>query len=428
MSTRPDPAEGPADDDATAALLRGVLHRQADAVHPSPDGLARILAAAHARDDQDADHDTHYDTHHDTDHDTDHDAGQDARRPAVPNPTGRTVEIETTPRPGTARPLVPSPRGGASRRHTRWLPLAAAAAVVAVLFGGLGAVRFGVIDSPGLASVVGAPHSDEGRRAPLAPQPLPVYLVSRQEGRWALVREFAATSLTDPQERLEAALRLAVEGTASDPDLTSVWAAERLTGDVRAEVQGDTIEVRLAPSLLGSATGPVTDAPRLTLARLAAQQLVWTATAVAARDVPVRVTTLDGTGRPAALLGSLPLADPFRRATGDGDLRAPVWVSSVEDGQQLRRGTAVISGDAATTAARSVRWSLIRAADEAVVTRGTADLTRVDGRSPEVGERGVFSIRLSVPAAGRYRLAVEQDWAGDASRAPWTDTKTLVVG
>jgi hypothetical protein len=151
-----DPLDSTPEDRETAALLRGVLHREADAVHPSPDGLARILAGAQAARSE---------------------PGEGAPpvpvQAAEPDPEPlklKTMELDIVARgegtgsaadsaPGaagaTVRPLVPRQRPASPGRLSRWLPALAAAAVVAVL-GGLGAVRLGVLHAPGRASFVGA--------------------------------------------------------------------------------------------------------------------------------------------------------------------------------------------------------------------------------------------------------------------------------
>ncbi|HEY6793669.1 MAG TPA: hypothetical protein VI248_03185 [Kineosporiaceae bacterium] len=299
----------------------------------------------------------------------------------------------------------------------------AAAAVLAVLAGGLGGVRLGVFRAPDLAAVVGG-WSASGDARPPAPPPLPVYLIAQRQGRWALVREFTPTTLTRPDDRLGAALRFAVAGAGHAPDLASVWSVEHLLGDVRAEVRAAEVVVRLSATLLGESHQPVSGPARPTLARLAVQQLVWTATAVLGRDAPVRV---EGPTPTSVLFDTLPLNATFARGTGATDPRAPIWLSSVTDGQQVRAGALQVSGDALTTGTGTISWALTDAAGT-VVARGQEVLRRADGSSPppRAGERAVFQIHVTLPARGHYVIAVTQDWpsAGDPG-ATWTDTKTL---
>jgi hypothetical protein len=258
-----------------------------------------------------------------------------------------------------------------------------------------------------------------------------VYLIEQQHGRWALVREFTPSTLKDPTERVVAALRLAVAGTAADPDLTSAWAIQQLSGDLQAEVSSSTgITIQLSAGLLGTASDPTGTTTgsggtsAASMAGIAVQQLVWTATAAANQDLPVRIEGPAGTSQ---LFGSARLDRPFTRATGAADPRAPVWVSSITDGVQLHRGTATITGDAVTTSTGSIGWTLT-GPEGTVVATGKQLLLRQDGQLPKLGERALFSIHLSLPTAGRYQLSVTQDWqASDGSATTWTDTKTIQV-
>jgi hypothetical protein len=403
-------------DHETADLLRDVLAREADAVRPSADGLARILAAAHGAEPATGDREAQTPAKAD---------GAAGGEPAGTDGSAEgphTVELPTVPR------LIPRPRTGRGDRATRlsrWLPALTAAAAVVLMAGGLGAVRVGVIDAPGLTSVIGgARPRDPSSLAPLAPGPLPVYLVSQQHGRWALVREFTATSLRDPQERLNAALRLAVAGIGSDPDLTSVWSTPAQAGDVQGSVTADGITIKLSSALLDARSGTTLPAAeRPTLARLAVQQLVWTATAVAGRDEPVRI---EGPVPGSQLFGVVPLQTAFTRSVGDDDLRAPVWISSIADGQHLSTGLARISGDAVTTQTGAVDWSLT-GPEGTTAVNGSRQLTRADGTVPLAGERGVFELQVPVPLAGEYELSVTQHWATGDGSATWTDTKILHV-
>jgi hypothetical protein len=384
--TQPDDTKTQPDDEL-ASMLRAALRREADTVQPTEDGLARILDAA----------------------------------------SGTTPPARSVGRPArsTERPARrPSRRG-----LPRWVPVLAAAATVAVLAAGLGAVRIGLIQAAGLARLTGAAPAGQAR-TPAGPAPLPVYFVAYQRGRWALVREFEPTTATAADARLSEALRLAVRGQAGDPDLTSVWAVLGLRGDVAGTagtgVTPGGVTVRLSRPLLGAGSLPRTtitgaDVPS---AGLAVQQLVWTATAVTGTSDPVE---LAGPDTVTPLLGSVPLGRAYPRAGGQDDPRAPIWISSISDGQRMVPGPATISGDAMTTTAGSVSWSLI-GPDGTVAESGTATLTHEDGTPARAGERAVWRARMTLPAPGRYQLQVGQTWPDDPRDAlAWTDTKTLDV-
>lgn len=389
LDRNPGPDPGP--DDATAALLRGVLRRQAESVQPSADGLARILAAAH-------------------------------RTGPPTDRTGDTVPL-------TRYPLTPAGAAGERpRRLVRWVPVLAAAAAAVIAFSGLGLTRLGWIDTSGLDAVVGgAPAA--GPSHPPPADPLPVYLVEHQFGHWALVREFSPTTLTDPLERLSAAVRLAVAGTGTDADHTSAWRAVGAPASAAAEVtvtrDADGIVVRLSPVLLGTAPTTADSAP---LAQLAVQQLVWTATATARTNERVRV---EGPFPGSLLFGAYLLGTPVGR---DGpDPRAPVWVASLVDGQRLVPGRAVIHGDAVQTPRGTVAWRLV---DETgtQLNAGFAPLRPEQAGTLPVGGRGLWEVTLQLPTPGRYRFEVRQSWPGTRTAADpgwmkvdWVDSKTLRV-
>jgi hypothetical protein len=411
LDRNPGPDPGP--DDATAALLRGALRRQAENVQPSAGGLARILAAAHR-------------------------TGPPTGRAAdtVPSPP-RTPSATSVDRPGrisdtvplTRRPLTP-PGTADERPHrlARWAPVLAAAAAVMIVFSGLGLARPGWVVAPGLDAVVGgAPAVGPSHPPPV--EPLPVYLVEHQFGHWALVREFSPTTLTDPLERLSAAVRLAVAGTGADADHTSAWRAVGEPASAAAEVtvtrDADGIVVRLPPVLLGTAPTTADSAP---LAQLAVQQLVWTATATVRTNEQVRI---EGPFPGSLLFGADLLGTPVGR---DGpDPRAPVWVASLVDGQRLVPGRAVIQGDAVQTPRGAVAWRLV---DESgtQLNAGFAPLRPEPAGTLPVGGRGVWEVTLQLPAPGRYRFEVRQPWPGTRTAADpawmkvdWVDSKTLLV-
>lgn len=158
--------------------LRRALAGQAESVCPS-DGLARIRAAI----------------------------ADDAA--TAPGRRRRWWRSTSGPLPT----LLPSlPRFGA--------PLAAAAAILAL-----------AVLTPALFRLAGpTPESPAGEGPSVVAsgvsarvEPLPVYFITLGPDSWALTREFQPTTLTDPAERLRAAVRLAVTGAAADQGYTSVW-------------------------------------------------------------------------------------------------------------------------------------------------------------------------------------------------------------
>ena len=414
LDRNPGPDPGP--DDATAALLRGVLRREAETVQPSPDGLARILAAARPPSPP-ADPPDALGSAAD---------GRPLLRPARPGRFGGTVPL-------ARRPLtLMGTCGERPRGLVRWMPMLSAAAAVMVVCAGLGMARLGWLGwlkGPGLDAVAGRPPVTAPARTSPA-EPLPVYLVERQNGHWALVREFVPTTLTDPADRLTTAMRLAVSGTGTDPDHTSAWRAAGLpatAAQVTARRDAAGLVVRLPGPLLGSAPKDARDARDAPPAQLAVQQLVWTATATTHTTGAVRV---EGPTPGAVLFGGYRLGG---NATRDSSDRAPVWVASVGDGQRLVPGRAVIAGDAARTARGTVTWRLLDPTG-VQVDGGQAPLRQETQDSVRVGDRGVWEVALQLPTTGRYRFEVAQSWPGARTatdpawvRLDWVDSKTLLV-
>jgi hypothetical protein len=400
--------ERPADD-ATGDLLRAVLNRQAQAVHPSGDGLARILAAAHG-------------------------PGHPPRAPQAGAPdTGSPPAHDAS-----AAVTVPVEVRAGRLQLPRWAPALAAAAAVVLVAGGLGLTQLGALQAPELANVINDPASSAPASHPPIAPPLPIYFLQRQNGRWALVREFTPTTLVAPEERLVKALRLAVRGTGTDTDHTSAWAE----AGIRASADGLTatsaregIVITLTEELLAAtpaARRSSGDAPDETLASLAVAQLVWTASATAQDTRPIRIEAPSAGGR---LFGEVPLGRVFERsASAVDDPRAPIWVSSLVDRQKLTAGAAVIQGDAVRTAhSGTIAWRLLDRTRDRQVGEGTVPLRREDGALPGIGERGLWRVTVELPDSGRYEFQTSQPWPDAAGRQEawsprsWVDTKILIV-
>jgi hypothetical protein len=315
----------------------------------------------------------------------------------------------------------PSPRRGL------WLPALAAAAAVALL----------ALAIPSLLPGRG----DGGAAAPVpAAGPLPVYFVAEQDGRWALVREFEPTTLTDPRDRLDEALRRAVSGRAIDPDDTSVWRRQDITDRspagladlVGAEATATGITVSLDARLTDTtlAGAQVIDPE---LATLAVDQLVWTATATAQESAPVRIVVTDAagnTGGPGSMFGQVSLDGPFQRVTGEADPRAEVWVNSLTDGQTVRVGTLTVIGDAAR-AALPVHWRLRRTDGDGTIATGqglelspvSSDATTADAPDAPTPTRVEWRAELTFPGPGSYLFEV----TASGGSPGWSATKTVIV-
>jgi len=141
-----------------------------------------------------------------------------------------------------------------------------------------------------------------------------------------LYREFRRLPAGDagPVARTRAALtEMFAHRTAADPDYANPWPADSRVRDIR--VDADTVTVDLA--------GAGANGVGAETARLAVQQLVWTATAASERT-DVRLL-LDG--RPAdQLWGQVPVGGALRRAPM-ADVVAAVWLISPQHGDTVGR-------------------------------------------------------------------------------------------
>lgn len=403
----PFPLDGPPDDEPTAALLRGVLQRQADAVRPSPDGLRRIQA-------------------------------QIAQQPH--------------------RRLPP-------RRLLRGTPLlAAVASVVALAVAGTAGVRAVAQHRAEVAAVAAAARVEqqvatrEVRAAPAAS--LPVYVAGVQNGRAVLFREFRTTGTQGVDSQVAEAVRAAIVDHPDDGDYVQLFGPEPEV-TVTARVTSQRIDLDISPPPRPRPAGLAWDD-----ANVALQQLVWTATATAsvvaqtappgspvnARPVPaggraVHIT-LDH-GSDSRLFDLIPLNADFQRTPDKGnDPRAKVWIIDPREKSPHARGSLDADGDAVALGQASVQVVLAR--DGVVVHAADVPLAQSEPsggtRPPLSGQRGEWRISgWDVSQPGRYDLivsapttgalptegsrlsAAEGPFGAGTSGARWWDSKTFTV-
>lgn len=384
MEPLPDPALEP-----TAALLRDALAREAAAITPSADGLARIRAAIEAEQGT---------------------ASSGVRRlVALPGRSGRSG------RPG---------RGGGRRS---WVSVLAAAAAVVVLagVGGFALDRF-----PIFTGKTDAPAADEGGDGTTSVQSekvplLPVYVVGELDRgdrvEYRLFREYRPTTAVGTSERLSDALTEAVSRRPYDEDYVRVFGgAGASTVDARWDEAKGEVVVALNPAM--TTVRLATDSR----ATIAIQQLVWTATAVVGRpDAPVRITVKGPAvntylfGRPNFELGGV-----FRRQHSVDDPLAPVWIMDPTDGTTLGRKVDTIGVSGGYEARDGVTWTLRR--NDKKIADGTAVVGFEGGREAAVpGSRGSARIVVDHTKPGFYELVVSIP--GPEGEPAWTDSKTFTV-
>ncbi len=303
---------------------------------------------------------------------------------------------------------------GASRW---WMPLATAAAVLAVVAGlwlGLpdrsapvpvGSDRPLTSASPSDGPPASAsPTPSASTPTPVAsgaPAALPVYYVAPigDARRARLYREWltvpGVTRDADDRLRARAAVGLAMSAVPPGTD-----------GYLRSWDGVDLLDVTVTDALITlTLSGPGgTGFPEDT-ERVSVQQLVWTAQAAVGRGtIPVRFVLADGSD---AIFGTQRVDRTYNRPASrdsyDEDL-APIWVTSPTRGQELAGGPVTVTGEACVFEA-TVSWQLLR--DGAVIDDGFV--------TASVGApgRGTYEIPLGTLAAGSYSVRVYELSAGD---------------
>ncbi len=238
---------------------------------------------------------------------------------------------------------------------------------------------------------------------------VPVYYVGTRLGSDVLFREFVTVDVikpVSPTTRVEAAVRAAMGSVANGSGYQPRWQGVDLGS---AKVTADGIRLTLSRGVSGLSTER---------AKVAVQQLVWTAQAAAAQGLlPVTFALADGG---AAVAPGQPVTGTYNRPTDPSavySLLSPLWIDSPSRGQVVAASDAVTVTGLASTNEASVSWQLLQGAK--VVSRGAV---MADQSAPA---RGGFSIALGTLAAGDYSIRVYEESAKDGSvnaeqRMPFT--------
>lgn len=317
-------------------------------------------------------------------------------------------------------------RSETARRPRTWRPVAAGAAAVALIGGG----AWAVVDRTGHGTRPPAVSSSP-TTPPATPTSTPSPTVSPSPsttaGTWAgpiyylgrnvrgLFREFHGLPLTPgpPLSHLTDAFRVALDPTSPDrPDqVMSPWLVGTSRSFQLSMAAGDTLVVTL-PDSEKTPRGATAEQ-----ARLAAQQLVWTATAVAQdARMGVRITFAHGSGK---LFGVLATDRTFHRPAADLSYQdlAAIWVLKPEPGSTVS-GTVVVSGQACTFEA-NVAWQVLRGS--AVVRSGH---TTARGACPV---RSAWTVAVRGLSPGSYTFRAFELSAKDGTSYDGLDTTTFTV-
>lgn len=246
---------------------------------------------------------------------------------------------------------------GRDRRRRPVLAAACAAAVVAGMALGVGVIGRSpdgttqpavptAQKTPSPPSSVSASSTTPATAKAVA---VPVYYLGRDGARLALYREFHRRQVA-AATMLATALADAMNPNAPiDPDLSAPWQPSSASVGISGPRDG-VITVDL-PASEGQALGRTTEQ-----ARLAVQQLVWTATAVE-QNAQLGVRVLIG-GRPGRLFGTVAVGGVVRRAAPAYEVLGSIWVETPAEGQTLS-SPITVRGSACTFEA-NVAWQLLR--------------------------------------------------------------------
>jgi hypothetical protein len=250
-----------------------------------------------------------------------------------------------------------------------------------------------------------APESEPAEE--VATETVPVYYAGRTPAGVGLFREFHRAQAPG-EDLLMPALTEAVQNPPLDPDYFSLW--EGLGASVGSTFSGGTVVIGLDGGSLAVRPGDLSADE----ARLAVQQLVYTATAAVQRNVTVE---FEINGRAADTLLGVDVAGGVGRG-GEVETLAPVWITSPQDGDTVG-STFAVEGQGAFFEA-TVSWQLLDGSG-GVVEDGFTTAEECCVMSP-------YRFQVKGVDPGDYTLRVYQaDTSGEPGAVETEDTKRVTV-
>jgi Sporulation and spore germination/Immunoglobulin-like domain of bacterial spore germination len=273
------------------------------------------------------------------------------------------------------------------RRAHRWLPrlggmgvaVAGAAAVVVLLAAGVAAVALRLPAHPSGTTVGRGVSGVAGTANPN----LPVYYLGPAQRLYREYHVVAGAGQT-PESAVAGAVQAMLSRPADDPDYRSPWPAGATVRQV--SISAGIVTVDLAGAAAGPSGGAAADP---VTARMAAQQLVWTATAQVKGSTGVRLL-LDGA--PATSLWGTPLDTDVLSRGPAADLLAPIWVIDPQQGTvQGHRFTVNVAGIVFEATMR------VRVRDRVSGAVVDDEVVHLSGGAPA---QGTGSVTLDLPSGG----------------------------
>ncbi len=241
------------------------------------------------------------------------------------------------------------------------------------------------------------------------PISVPVYWIAESRRSFALYREFR--QVPDTGGAISSAVSAMTRLRPLDPDYMTPW---RPASRVAVTQTGDSITVDLsADAFAGTQVGSE-------VADRAVQQLVYTATAAARQaGKPATSVTITVGGRAYDAWGVVQVGKPTQRAPMEA-VQAHVWVTSPQEGEELKAGTVTFKGYG-TSFEANFGWE-IRKESGAVVAEGFA---MGGGGNGTFGEL-TFTAKLG---AGSYSVKVSTDDPSGGAEGPGAavDDKSFTV-
>lgn len=234
---------------------------------------------------------------------------------------------------------------------------------------------------------------------------VPVYWLGQQVGTQKKAARLYRTWAKVSGRPAEEAVRIMTTKQPNDPDYYSVWRGAALNTVTRANGIV-TVDFKQLP----------TTALDADLARVAAQQLVYTVQGALEDAGGTRVQVTEQGRAAGKLFGQVDTSQPLSRAQAT-EVQAFIWVTAPDDNTVVTTPVKV-TGIASVFEAQ-VNWRIVSVKTRAIVAKGAANTSEAYKFTP-------FAFSVTKLPPGTYTLEVFEISAADGSMTS-TDSKQLTV-